>query len=77
MKPKSNVGRPRKPKVLSDIESDDRKDAARRKVSDQEDSVDTAPDDQVLQQLLRRRRDESFESLEDLDPLIAKYKRVS
>ena len=53
------------------------KDAAGRKVSDQEDSVDTAPDDQVLQQLLRKRRDESFESLEDLDPRIAEYKRVS
>ena len=40
-KPKSNVGRPRKPKVLSDIESDDTEsdagqDAAGRKVSDQE-----------------------------------------
>ena len=38
-KPKSNVGRPRKPKVLSDIESDDGKDAAGRKVSEQEGSV--------------------------------------
>ena len=73
-KPKSNVGRPRKPKVLSDIEShdtesDDGKDTAGRKVSDQEDSVDTTPDDQVLQQLLRKRRDESFESSKTWIPL--------
>ena len=70
------MGRPRKPKVLSDIESNDTesndgKDAAGRKVSEQEGNVDTAADDQVLQQLLRKRRDESFESLEDLNPFIA------
>ena len=59
--PKPNVGRPRKPTGLSDIESDDGKVAAGRKVSEQEGSVDTA-DDQVLQQLLRKRRDQSFKS---------------
>ena len=75
-KGKKDQGRPRKPAVLSDIESDDGGDEAGRKVSNPEGSVDTT-DDQLLQHLLRKRRDESFQSLEDIEPLISEYKRVS
>jgi hypothetical protein len=62
--------------VLSDIESDDGGDETGRKVSDPEGSVDTT-DDQLLQHLLRKRRDELFQSLEDIEPLISEYKRAS
>ena len=62
--------------MLSDIESDDGGDEAGRKVSNPEGSVDTT-DDQLLQHMLRKRRDESFQSLEDIKPSISEYKRVS
>jgi Ulp1 protease family, C-terminal catalytic domain len=71
-----NYGRPRKPRVLSDIESDDGEGDTGRQVSDPEGSVDST-DDQLLQHLLRKRGEESFQSLADIDPLIAEYKRVS
>ena len=56
-------GKPRKPRVLSDIES----------FGEEE----SEGDDQVLQHLLRRRGVESFQCLEAIDPLIDEYERRS
>ena len=53
-KPNPNEGRPRKPKVLSIIESDDGGDAVGNVSGEQEGTVDSV-DDQVLQHLLRKR----------------------
>ena len=75
-KPNPNGGRPRKPKVLSDIESDDGGDAGQNVSAEQEGTVDSV-DDQVLQHLLRKRGEELFKSLEDINPFIAEYKKVS
>ena len=67
---------PGKAKVLSDIESNDGGDARRNVSAEQEGTVDSV-DDEVLQHLLQKRGEESFKSLEDIDPFIAEYKKVS
>ena len=45
-------------------------------VSAEQEGTVNSVDDQVLQHLLQKRGEVSFESLEDIDPFIAEYKKV-